>query len=199
MIFSKVALIDQDYRRKAKISMAMEAVGVFCDPYDDLKEFTQAPPTSTCILAADDGSYSAIEIMEELARQGCANPVIAFSDKIDLNRVTETMLAGAIDFVAWPFKAIELLDRTQSRLGVLANSQKIRMRAVSAKQKLQVLSLRENEVIAGLADGFTNKHIGKIMGISHRTVEIHRANAINKLKLDHSSKAIRLKLEADLI
>jgi len=198
MMYSKIILIDHDSRRKANISMEMSEVGIFCDPYADVSEFIESGPNSDCIIAADDGPCSIAQIIKKLEENGRENLIIAFSNEIDLGRITDAMLAGAIDFVAWPFRGLEVMDRVQARATAMGNAQHRRRRAILAKEKLRVLTLREDEVIAGLAEGLTNKAIAELIGISSRTVEVHRANAMNKLDLDHSAKAIRLKLESDL-
>jgi two-component system response regulator FixJ len=198
MMFSKVTLIDQDHRRKANISMRMSEVGIFCDPYADVSEFIESGSSSGCIFLADDGPCTSAQIIKKLQENGREDLIIAFSNAIDLGRITDAMLAGAIDFVTWPFKGLEVMDRLQARATAIGNAQHRRRLAILAKEKLRVLTLREDEVIAGLAEGLTNKGIAELIGISPRTVEIHRANAMNKLNLDHSAKAIRLKLESDL-
>ena len=73
-----------------------------------------------------------------------------------------------------------------------------RRKMVEARNKIAMLSPREREVLDWLAEGCSNKMIGRELGISPRTVEIHRANLMSKLGTDHSAQAVRLRLEAKL-
>ena len=68
-----------------------------------------------------------------------------------------------------------------------------------ARSRVQRLTKREREVLAGVADGLSNRLIGERLAISPRTVEIHRANMLNKMGANHTSEAIRIAIEASLV
>jgi len=70
---------------------------------------------------------------------------------------------------------------------------------VMAKARLDRLTKREREVLDGVASGLSNRLIGEKLAISPRTVEIHRANMLNKLGANHTSEAIRIAIEASLV
>jgi two-component system, LuxR family, response regulator FixJ len=74
----------------------------------------------------------------------------------------------------------------------------VRLREVMARSRVQKLTPREREVLAGMADGLSNRLIGDRLAISPRTVEIHRANMLNKLGANHTSEAIRIAVEASI-
>ncbi len=73
------------------------------------------------------------------------------------------------------------------------------MREAIARSRIERLTRREREVLAGVADGLSNRLIGEKLSISPRTVEIHRANMLNKMGANHTSEAIRIAIEASLI
>ncbi len=199
MAFSRFALIDHDTARKAQISMAMNDSGTFCDPFTTIEELLDTPSKNRCILYADDGKISAVNALTHLEKQGHGHLLIAFANQAEVERASDTILAGAIDYLGWPFSIITMIERLQDRELKFAAISDRRQRRIAAKAKLTVLTDREMMVIEKIAEGFSNKAIAGELKISPRTVEIHRANALRKLDLNHTSKAIRLKLESEML
>ena len=74
-----------------------------------------------------------------------------------------------------------------------------KLREAMARSRVQRLTRREREVLAGVANGLSNRRIGERLEISPRTVEIHRANMLNKMGASHTSEAIRIAIEAALV
>ncbi len=106
------------------------------------------------------------------------------------------MKAGAVDFIEKPFEKAVLLDAIQLAFERLNRSQAARERASEANVRLQALTHREREVLDGLAQGLPNKTIAYDLGISPRTVEIHRANLMTKLEVRSLSEALRIAFAA---
>ena len=108
------------------------------------------------------------------------------------------MLDGAIGYAAWPgcgdtmFRAIRNAG-TRSGAAIAAGSRK-----TMALSRIEKLSKREREILAGMVEGLSNRLIGKHLSISPRTVELHRANLLSKIGARHSAEAIRLAIEASL-
>ena len=75
----------------------------------------------------------------------------------------------------------------------------MRLREARARSRVQKLTRREREVLTGVAAGLSNRLIGEKLSISPRTVEIHRANMLNKMGANHTSEAIRIAIEASLV
>ena len=107
----------------------------------------------------------------------------------------EAIKQGALDYLPLPFDELHL-SRAIEKVSAEAEFRRSRfMRQIAAKARLAKLSPREREVVERMAKGLTNKEIGRDLGISPRTVEIHRTNALTKLNARHSAEAIRLCLE----
>jgi FixJ family two-component response regulator len=126
-------------------------------------------------------------------------PLVAFAVDPGTNRVVQAVLNGAIDYLAWPFGEAEV----RAALAVAEESRdamgSVRLREAMARSRIQRLTPREREVLAGVADGLSNRMIGERLAISPRTVEIHRANMLNKIGANHTSEAIRIAIEASLV
>jgi FixJ family two-component response regulator len=191
-------LIDNDTRRRAAISHALSSGRMHVEPFENLSELSASWPRSGVILIHDEGGTIQV-LVERMAHHGTWFPVIAFSETPSSQRIVQAVLSGAIDYVAWPISAGELnaaLDRAITRTGGFGNT---RMREIMARARIERLSRREREVLGGVASGLSNRLIGERLSISPRTVEIHRANMLNKLGANHTSDAIRIAIEAALV
>lgn len=133
-----------------------------------------------------------LEVQEALRARGVALPVIIMTGHGDVPLSVRAMKAGAIDFIEKPFEKAVLLAAVEEGLATLDRATSARDRSKDAAVRLQVLTQREREVLDGLAQGLPNKTIAYDLGISPRTVEIHRANLMTKLEVRSLSEALRL-------
>ena len=137
-----------------------------------------------------------LEVKETLRSHGVSLPVIIMTAHGDVPLSVKAMKAGAIDFIEKPFEKDVLITAIESGFGALQRADSGREKAKDASVRLQVLTPREREVLDGLAQGLPNKTIAYDLGISPRTVEIHRANLMTKLEVRSLSEALRLAFAA---
>jgi two-component system response regulator FixJ len=114
----------------------------------------------------------------------------------DVTLAVQAMKAGAVDFIEKPFEKKVLLGAIDQAFSRLHRSSETRDRANEAEVRLNGLTPREREVLDGLAQGLPNKTIAYDLGISPRTVEIHRANLMTKLGVKSLSEALRIAFAA---
>lgn len=191
-------VVDADFRRRAAISHLLAETELHAEPFEDLDELAQRWPRDGLILVHDEGMMvrRTIDLMTEV---GEWLPVVAYSEKPDTHRVVQAILCGAIDYLNWPFgegevrQAVVVAEESRGTQG------SARLREAMARSRIQKLTRREREVLAGVADGLSNRLIGERLAISPRTVEIHRANMLNKMGANHTSEAIRIAIEASLV
>ncbi|MCB2076665.1 MAG: LuxR family transcriptional regulator [Novosphingobium sp.] len=191
-------LIDSDTRRRAAITHALSGSGKHVEPFEDIGEMESRWPRSGVILAFDDGTLID-KLMQHMTMSGAWLPVIGFSEDPEPHRIVEAVLAGAIEYIGWPFEGEVLataLRKARERAESLGNS---RLRESMARSRIEKLTRREREVLEGVASGLSNRMIGDKLAISPRTVEIHRANMLNKMGANHTSEAIRIAIEAALV
>jgi two-component system, LuxR family, response regulator FixJ len=110
----------------------------------------------------------------------------------------QAMKAGALDFIEKPYEADQLMAVLQRALETLDETSEERDRTESAKAKIDKLSPRETDVLRGLIEGRSNKVIAYELDISPRTVEIYRANLMDKLDVRSLSEALRVAFAAGL-
>ena len=137
-----------------------------------------------------------LEVQQALHEKGVTFPVIIMTGHGDVPLSVKAMKAGAVDFIEKPFEKELLLSAVEQGFAALQRSESAREKAKDANVRLQVLTPREREVLDGLAQGLPNKTIAYDLGISPRTVEIHRANLMNKLGVRSLSEALRLAFSA---
>ena len=116
-----------------------------------------------------------------------------------LTSIFRAALTKALNFLQWPCDPARILTAIELAEGAAASIGSLRLREARARSRLQKLTRREREVLEGVADGLSNRMIGERLRISPRTVEIHRANMLNKMGANHTSEAIRIAIEASIV
>lgn len=139
-----------------------------------------------------------LEVQQALHERGIAMPVIILTGHGDVSIAVRAMKAGAVDFIEKPFERDVLLAAIEAAFERLDASSSASSRAEEAEVVLAALSPREREVLEGLAQGLPNKTIAYDLGISARTVEVHRANVMSKLGARSLSEALRIAFAAGL-
>jgi len=139
-----------------------------------------------------------LEVQQALAERGVALPVIVLTGHGDVSIAVRAMKAGAVDFIEKPFEKAVLLEAIEAGFARLRDAGARAANATDAEVLIAALTPREQDVLKGLAHGFPNKTIAHDLGISPRTVEVHRANLMTKLKVRSLSEALRIAFAAGL-
>lgn len=139
-----------------------------------------------------------LEVQRTLRERGIALPVIMLTGHGDVTLAVRAIKAGAVDFLEKPFEKTALLGAIEEAFGRLDAADMAEFNAADAKVRLAALTPRERDVLEGLARGQPNKITAYELGISARTVEVHRANLMHKLKLRRLSDVLRLSFAAGL-
>lgn len=139
-----------------------------------------------------------IEVLAELARRRSDLPVIIITGHGDIAMAVSAMKSGAFDFLTKPFARADLLAVLAQADARIASGLATEEHRTTARSRLERLTRREHQVLNELARGLPNKSIGHDLGISSRTVEIHRANAMKKLGVHSFPDALRIAFAAGL-
>ncbi|KQX23575.1 MULTISPECIES: response regulator transcription factor [unclassified Sphingomonas] len=139
-----------------------------------------------------------LEVQQAMIERGITMPVIILTGHGDVTIAVRAMKAGAVDFLEKPFEKATLLSSIETAFQRIAASDEIAVRASEARTLLGVLTPRERDVLEGLAQGLPNKTIAYDLGISPRTVEVHRANLMSKLDVRSLSDALRIAFAAGM-
>lgn len=194
-----VHLVDDDPAIRRSVGFMLKTSGFDVQAYEDGVQLLKAASSldEGCILLdirmpGTDG----LEVQQKLQNAGVALPVIIMTGHGDVSLAVKAMKAGAVDFIEKPFEKDALLASLQEGFSRLFRREATENRSRDAAVRLQALTPREREVLEGLAQGFPNKTIAYDLGISPRTVEIHRANLMSKLGVRSLSEALRIAFAA---
>lgn len=139
-----------------------------------------------------------LEVQAQMTERGIALPVIVLTGHGDVSVAVRAMKAGAVDFLEKPFEKAALLDAIDRGFQQLGAAGGRLARASDAATILAALTARELDVFKGMVQGLPNKSIAYELGISPRTVEVHRANLMVKLRVKSLSEALRIAFAAGL-
>ncbi|HET9628282.1 MAG TPA: LuxR C-terminal-related transcriptional regulator [Novosphingobium sp.] len=195
---SNLLLVDSDIRRRAAISHCLSGSGLHVEPFEDARELYSRWPGDGVLLVHDQDDVIS-RLIAHMSQTGDWLPIIGFAEKAATRRIVEAVLQGAVDYLVWPFEETQLIESmalAESRAQSVSGA---RLREAIARSRVERLTRREREVLAGVAGGLSNRLIGEKLNISPRTVEIHRANMLNKMGATHTSEAIRIAIEASLV
>lgn len=192
-----IHFVDRDVKARAEAAREAIALGHHAEVYAALDELAEHPPREGIIVARDDSAPGGVrEILARLGAMAIALPLVVASESVSVGRVVEAVRAGALDYLSLPVEQQELAAMLERSAGVAKIETKARLCMLRAREKLSQLSDREREVLELLVDGGSNKRIARELSISPRTVEIHRANMMQKLGANHVAEALRLYFDA---
>ena len=190
-----VHLVDDDEAIRRSVGFMLKTSGFHVRTYesgDDLLKSASNLEAGCILLDIRMPGMDGLELQAALRDKGIGLPVIIMTGHGDVPLAVQAMKAGAVDFIEKPFEKAVLLSAIDHGLERLKRSAASVDRADEAAVRLQVLTPREREVLDGLAKGLPNKTIAYDLGISPRTVEIHRANLMSKLGVKSLSEALRI-------
>ncbi|MFB0610858.1 response regulator transcription factor [Aurantiacibacter poecillastricola] len=192
-----IHIVGGNSRSRAEQSRLILAMGHHAEVYSDLIELIDRPPQSGVILASDDLLENGVaSLLDELADAGIWTPLVAAKIEPGVEEVVEAIQAGALDFLELPLSESEVRRMVAHVHSDAGRHAEARRRLIDARRRISMLSRREREVLDWLSEGCSNKAIARNLEISPRTVEIHRANMMDKLGANHAAEAVRLRLEA---
>ena len=194
----KIYVVDDDAAMRDSMRMLLESAGFVVQLYTSATQFLADHVQKGGCLITDirmprmDG----LELQDEIARRGIEIPVIVITGHADIPLAVRAMQAGAIDFIEKPFDREHMLDSIRRALTAGQQSRSRSAEARAAKEVLALLTPRERNVMDCLVKGGSNKVAAHELGISPRTVEIHRARIMEKMKARSLSDVVRAALAA---
>ena len=192
-----IHVLDDDPGVRRSLDRLLRSVGYQTRLYDSAFALIEAAPViSGCILLdVRMPDMDGLQVHERLRESPC--PVILMTGHADVEMAIHALKAGAADFLEKPFPDDKLLNAIEAALRQ-TNVCHVEEIALDAAQKIAGLSPREREVLEGLVFGEAHKAIAHKLGISVRTVELHRARMLRRLGTRRLSDAIKLAVLADL-
>lgn len=194
-----VYIVDDDDAVRDSLSALLGAHGYRTGTFSSPLQFLEAVATLRpgCLIAdIRMPGMDGLEMQQQLTDRALSFPLIVITGHGDVPLAVRAMKAGALDFIEKPFGADTILASIETALGRLAKPQDQSVFARAAAARVETLSPREREVFEGLLGGLPNKAIAYDLGISPRTVEIHRARVMDKMGARSLSELVRIGLAA---
>ena len=196
---STVFIVDDDEAVRESLSILVETEGYTVKSFDSARGFLDgyAPGEAGCLVVdVRMPDMDGLELQAELVERGVNLPVIVVTGHGDVPLAVQAMKAGAVDFIEKPYNDQQLLDTIARALEMARSQQNQSSFAQEAKERVASLTPREAQVLEHLVAGRANKVIAYELGISPRTIEIHRAHVMEKMQARSLSDLVRMALEA---
>jgi FixJ family two-component response regulator len=194
-----VFVVDDDAGVRSSIRLLLKSVGIPATPMASAQEFLDAfdPAQPGClVLDIRMPGMNGLELQQQLNLRGAIIPVLFITGHGDVPMAVEAMQQGAFDFLQKPFRDQELIDRIHKALERDRESRTALAQHGQIRAKLEALTSRERQVLDLLTQGKQNKVMAAELGISQRTVEIHRAHVMDKLGARSLAQLVRMVLDA---
>ena len=192
-----VHIVDSDHQRRASIARQLYGRAIHAEIYEDLAELHSRAPSRGAVLINDDTAEREPQNDNIASRTGHL-PVAFFSANPSAPRIVRAMRAGAVDYLQWPFTPEAINDNVVPLARMSDETAGAARRKSEARRRAERLTQRERDVLLGLIHGNSNKETAMELGISPRTVEIHRGNMMARLNAKSTGDAVRMGLEAGL-
>ncbi|HEY9500095.1 MAG TPA: response regulator transcription factor [Pyrinomonadaceae bacterium] len=190
-----VFVIDDDPSMRTAIKELIEAVGLNCQVFASGQELLDArlPDLPGClILDVRLPGLSGLHLQRELAERGNHIPIIFITGHGDIPMSVQAMKAGAVEFLTKPFRDQDLLDAIEQATERDRTARRQRVETVELSARYGSLTPREREVMQLVVTGLLNKQIAVQLSISEKTVNVHRAQVMQKMEADSLADLVRM-------
>jgi FixJ family two-component response regulator len=189
-----VHLVDDDDAVRGSLALLISTVGLrvqgWADPQRFLREFPRED-IGAILLDVRMPGVSGLSVLETLVAQGVDHPVIMLTGHGTVEMCRRAFKSGAAEFLEKPVDDEALLEALQNAVRQHVRSRERLAADRAVRERYRQLSEREREVVALIVQGLTNKEIARVLSVSPRTVETHRANLFTKLEAESLAQLIR--------
>ncbi|MBV9726439.1 MAG: response regulator transcription factor [Gammaproteobacteria bacterium] len=195
-----VFVVDDDEGVRNSLRFLLKSVGLTTRALGSASEFLEAykhNQPGCLVLDVRMPGMSGIELQQQLNLRGATIPVIFITGHGDIPMAVEAMQHGAFDFLQKPFRDQDLIDRIQRALERDTRNRTSLAQHARIRERLESLTPREREVLTLMTRGKPNKVMAAELGVSQRTVEIHRARVMEKSGADSLAHLVRMVMDLE--
>jgi two-component system response regulator FixJ len=196
----QVFIIDDDDAVRDAMSMLLDADSIAHCCFDSASKFFDVfngSQRGCLVLDIRMPGMSGLELQAKLKQLGSSLPIIFMTGHGDVPMAVEAMRQGAVDFMRKPISESDLLERIQQALQQESGLRNQIESLVKRQALVGSLTQRERQIFEQVAEGHANKAIAFDLGISERTVEVHRSQVMKKLGVKTLAQLVRLHLEVE--
>lgn len=194
---STVYIVDDDQAIRHAMELLMRSVGLDYEIFHSADDFLSKHSNDRAgclVLDIRMPGLGGLELQEKLNDTGSTLPIIFITGHGDVPMAVEAMQKGAVDFIQKPFRDQELLDRISEALTTDQERRSAREEKAEVLSRIEKLTNRERQVLDLVVTGKPNKVIAYELGVSQRTVEIHRARVMEKMQAKSLADLVRMHL-----
>lgn len=189
-----VFIIDDDQAVRDSLGLLMKSVGLESISFSCAPDFLESfdPDQAGClVLDIRMPGMSGLELQQELSQRKATIPIIFITGHGDVPMAVQAIRDGAVDFIQKPFRDQDLIDRIHKALDVDAQTREQWSKRQVVLQNMNTLTKRERQIMEMIVEGKPNKVIAAELFLSQRTVEVHRAKAMEKMQADSLADLVR--------
>lgn len=177
-----VSLIDDDPSILDALSLLLQTNGIDTEAYPSAEEFIAADARPGCIVCdVRMPGLTGLDLLNKLSVRGDTRPIILLTGHGDIAMAVEAIKLGAFDFIEKPFDNEHLVSVISNALRLAETSHRDQVALSELRERHRTLSDRQRDTMRLLLRGLANKEIARELGISPRTVEVHRTWVMNKM------------------
>ena len=197
-----VYLVDDEFSVRDSLTLLIESTGQTVKSFASAEAFLDNydPKKPGCLLLdVRMPSMSGLELQDELLRREISIPIIFISGHAGIPESAKAFRAGALDFLEKPFDNELLLERIEEAIkkDIANREQRIEQRKI--QNRLEHLTVREKEVLSLIACGHSNKEMARILDISNRTIEAHRASIMEKMQANSLAELMVMVTHSEML
>ncbi|MGK2908588.1 MAG: response regulator transcription factor [Sphingobium sp.] len=197
----RVYIVDDDSMVRRSLSFSLNTAGfetrAFISGRDFLDEVGHL--SAGCVLLdVRMPDMDGISVLDELSKKSALHPAVIMTGHGDIETAVKAMKLGADDFIEKPFNDADLLEMLEALFASLPARLEAEAERTMAQTSVATLTAREKELLQGLIAGLSNKAVAIRLGISVRTVEMHRSNLMGRLGVTTFAELVRIALLAKI-
>jgi RNA polymerase sigma factor (sigma-70 family) len=192
---SAVFVVDDDPSVRRAIKRLVESVGLQIEVFGSAQEFLlgkRSDVPSCLVLDIRLPGISGLDFQQELTEANIRIPIIFITAHGDIPMTVRAMKAGAVEFLTKPFRDQDLLDAIQSALERDRNRRQREAEIAALRERFELLTSREREVVVRVVSGMLNKQIAAEIGTAENTVKVHRSRAMEKMQAQSLADLVKM-------
>ncbi|MEM1109056.1 MAG: response regulator [Planctomycetota bacterium] len=194
-----VFVVDDDPAVRDSLKYLIESAGHRVEAFENARSMidrVRVPagrPVSGCLVAdVRLPGMSGLDMFDRLQEMDAQLPTVVITGHGDVTAAVRAMKAGAVDFIEKPFTDQALLDRINTALEINSVNRTAAEEVAKVEKRHDMLTPRERQVMAAVVDGRLNKQIAADLGLSHKTIEVHRAHVMEKMAARSLAELVRM-------
>jgi len=197
-----VYLVDDEYAVRDSLTLLLESSGQPVKCFESAEDFLanyDASQAGCLLLDVRMPGMSGLELQEEMLRRHITLPIIFISGHAEIPDSAKAFRAGAVDFLEKPFNNETLLQRIEEAINKDLASREQYSEKQQILERFNHLTMREKEVLTLIVTSHSNKEAAKILDISNRTIDVHRAHIMEKMQADSLAELMVMAMQCELI